>query len=268
MDIDINPSSVAMRAPVHRNFTLSFDVHLDLAASWGAVVMHGVGMPQVWLNPVDRRGRLWVCTVFRESQCGFTQGLARQTCVYSRGFPPVGDAVAVIHRQVRISLSPSGSFELFEDGTLSSVAVVPHAASSGGDLVPLSTGSQFGYNGASGRLTGLRLTPYVPPSGPPPSPPPVPAEQTLIGDEWRDLAAAGQGKVPFGNVTVGTDWCLSFELWPRRPVSRRALVLGVGRDGAFWLPQLYLRAGSLGISACVNSVGVIDPLSDDDLSSW
>ena len=260
MDVDINPSSVAMRVPVHRNFTLSFDMHLDLAASWGVVFMHGVGMPQVWLNPYDRRGRLWVCTAFRESLCGFTQGLARRTCVFSRGFSPVGDAVAVVPRQVRISLSPSGSFELFEDGTLSSVAVVPHASSSGGDLVPLSTSSQFGYNGASGRLTGLRLTPYVPPLGPPPSPPPVPAEQTLLGDEWRDLAAADQGEVPLGNVTVGTDWCLSFELWPRRPVSRRALVLGVGRDGAFWLPQLYLRPGSLGISACLDSVGIIDPL--------
>ena len=250
LNVSLQPNQVIAHVPLYRNFTLDFVADLDDPLElWREVLSHGIGLPVAWLHP--KGNRLWICMHFRFGLCNFTVALSRRTCIYSRAFPEG----AMRRRRVRISLSPAGSFELHEDGDLSSIAVVPHSPSSEGVLIPLYTTSPFGYYPASGRLSELRLTPYVP--SPPPPPPPVPATQTLLGDEWYDLLSARTATL--GEVAVGTDWCLSFELWPRAAVPQRALVLAIGRGGEFFLPKVWLRPGTLAMTVCLQATGGIDP---------
>ena len=58
---------------------------------------------------------------------------------------------------------------------------------------------------------------------------------------------------------MGTDWTISFELWPRSTVPQRALLFAIGRGGAFWLPKVWLKPGSFILSACLSSTGELVP---------
>lgn len=257
MNVSLADNQVIAHIPLYNNFTLEFDADIDdPLGQWGEVLSHGIGLPSAWLHPTGNR--LWVCHRFRFNLCTpMGLALARRTCLYSRGFP-----VGAMRRRVRISLSPAGSFELHEEGEdgsleLSSVAFVPHRPSSEGVPIPLYSTSPHGYFTATGRLRELRLTPYVP--WPPPPPPPVPATQTLLGDEWHDLLAA-RTETPVGEVAVGTDWSVSFELWPRATVPQRGLLFTIGHTSSFWLPKVWLRPNSLQVTVCLMATGICAPV--------
>ena len=235
MNVSLSTDQVFAHVPLYRSFTLEFDADLDdPQGQWGEVLSHGVGLPTAWVYPEGNR--LWVCMHFRFGLCNYTLAVSRNVCVSSRVFPK-----GAMQRRVRVSLSPAGSFELHEDYRedgrleLSSVAHVPHRPSSAGVSLPLGTTSSYIH--ASGSLRELRLTPYIP--YPPPPPPPVPATQALLGDEWHDLRAPREPFLTLGEVVVGTDWTVSFELWPRATVPRRAVLFAIGRGGVFWLPKVY-----------------------------
>ena len=261
--MSLSANQVFAHVPLYSNFTLEFDADLDdPQGRWGEVLSHGTHLPTAWLYPEGNR--LWVCMTFRFGLCNFTLALARRTCLRSRLFPQ-----GAMQRRVRVSLSPAGSFELHEDYRedgrleLSSLAHIPHRPSSGGVSIPLGTTSSYIH--ASGRLRELRLTPYIP--YPPSPPPPVPATQTLLGDEWHDLRESS--RLTLGEVAVGTDWTISFELWPRATVSQRALLFAIGRGGAFWLPKVWLKPGTLTMRACLSSTGVNVPKEVGDLpNKW
>jgi len=255
------PTTVFAYFPLYRNFTLEFVADLDdPQGQWREVLSLGDGhsVPTAWVHPGGNR--LWACMYFRFGICNFTRALARRTCVNSRAFPN-----GVTNRSVRISLSPAGSFELHEDYRedgrleLSAVAQVPHRPSSGGALLPL--GQTREYSKASGRLRDLRFTPYIPYPPPPPDlAAPVAVMQTLLGgDEWLDLQQPQSA--PLGEVRVGVDWTVSFEVWLRSTVPQSALLFAIGRGGQFWLPRVWLRPGSFMLEVCLSSVGSVDPSS-------
>ena len=101
------------------------------------------------------------------------------------------------------------------------MAQVPHRPSSGGASLPL--GLTREYPKASGQLLDLRLTPYIPYPPPPPAlAAPVPVTQTLLGDEWLDLQQPHSAAL--GEVKVGVDWTVSFEMSLRSTVPKRAAV--------------------------------------------
>ena len=188
VNVSLGYAQVVARVPLYRSFTLEFDADLDVSEKWGEVLSHGLGLPAVWLYPKSNN-RLWVCMLFRQGTCDYTVGLARRTCIFSRVFPE-----SPLQRRVRISLSPAGSFELHENGELSSVAIVPHPPSSDGVSIPLYATSPYGYEPSSGRLSELRLTPHVLPT--PRSPPPVPATQAFPGWDYGLGLGFGFGSSP------------------------------------------------------------------------
>lgn len=258
VNVSLAANPVFAHVPLYRNFTLEFVADLDdPQGQWKEVLSlgDGLGVPAVWMQ--EEGNRLWACMHFRFGICNFTRALARRTCVNSRAFPK-----GVMKRRVRISLSPEGSFELHEDYRengrleLSAVARVPHRPSSGGALLPL--GQTREYRKVSGWLRDLRLTPYIPHPPPPPDlVAPVPITQTLLGDEWLDLQQPQSAAL--GEVKVGVDWTVSFEMWLRSTVPQRALLFTIGRGGEFWLPRVWLLPGSFALEACLSSTGDVVP---------
>ena len=258
VNVSLAANPVFAYVPLYRNFTLEFVADLDdPQGQWQEVLSLGDGLavPTAWVYPEGNR--LWACIHFRFGICNFTRALARRTCVNSRAFPN-----GVMKRRVRISLSPAGSFELHEDYRedgrleLSAVAQVPHRPSSGGASLPL--GLTREYPKASGQLLDLRLTPYIPYPPPPPDlAAPVPVTQTLLGDEWLDLQQSHSAAL--GEVKVGVDWTVSFEISLRSTVPQRALLFAIGRGGAFWLPKVWLRPGSFKLEVCLSSIGNVVP---------
>ena len=85
----------------------------------------------------------------------------------------------------------------------------------------------------------------------------MPITQTLLGDEWLDLQQPQSAAL--GEVKVGVDWTVSFEMWLRSTVPQRALLFTIGRGGEFWLPRVWLLPGSFALEACLSSTGDVVP---------